>query len=112
MSKPVVAVLKTTPETVIEDYGRLMRMAGYQQHISKDRDTALKINISWHVFYPACSTTPWQLEGVIKAMLDYGYDRDLIHGCHNRTVVVSAKSGEVNNKHKVVVEKYGLRNVH
>jgi len=107
-----VAVLKTTPETVLEDYGKAMRMAGYQDVIRKDRDTALKINISWHVFYPACSTTPWQLEGVIKTMLDDGYDRELIHGCHNRTVVVSAKRGEVDNKHKVVIEKYGLRNVH
>lgn len=107
-----VAVLKTTPETVLEDYGKAMRMAGYQDVIRKDRDTALKINISWHVFYPACSTTPWQLEGVIKTMLDDGYGRELIHGCHNRTVVVSAKRGEVDNKHKVVIEKYGLRNVH
>jgi len=27
MAKPVVAVLKTEPETVLEDYARLMRMA-------------------------------------------------------------------------------------
>ncbi len=112
MSKPVVAVLKTRPETVIEDYGRLMRMAGYREHLPRDRDTALKINISWHVFYPACSTTPWQLEGVIKTMLDDGYKRELIHGCHNRTVVVSARRGEVANRHAPVLEKYGLRNIH
>ncbi len=112
MPKSIVAVLKTNPETVLEDYGKLMRMAGYQDHLSKDRDTALKINISWHVFYPACSTTPWQLEGVIKTMLDDGYKKELLHGCHNKTVVVSAKLGEVANKHKPVIEKYGLRNVH
>ena len=112
MTRSKVAVLKTKPETVLSDYGRLMRMAGYQDVIRKDADTALKINISWHVFYPACSTTPWQLEGVIKTMLDDGYDKDLIHGCHNKTVVVSAKRGEVDNKHKPVLEKYGLRNVH
>jgi uncharacterized protein (DUF362 family) len=112
MGRPKVAILKTSPETVLEDYGRLMRMAGYQDVIRKDRDTALKINISWHHFYPACSTTPWQLEGVIKTMLDDGYSKDLMHGCHNRTVVVSAKKGEIENKHKPVIEKYGLRNVH
>ncbi len=28
MKKPVVAVLKTTPETVLEDIPRLMQMAG------------------------------------------------------------------------------------
>ncbi len=112
MSKAKVAVIKTTPETVLEDYGRAMRMAGYQGVIRKDRDTALKINISWHVFYPACSTTPWQLEGVINTMLEDGYKKELIHGCHNRTVVVSARRGEVENKHRPVIEKYGLRNVH
>ncbi|MEW6409313.1 MAG: DUF362 domain-containing protein [Nitrospirota bacterium] len=110
--KTKVAVLKTTPETVLEDYGRLMRLADYQSHVPKDRDTALKINISWHYFYPACSTTPWQLEGVIRTLIDDGYRKDIIHACQNRTVVVSAKRGEVANKHKLVVEKYGLRNIH
>ncbi len=112
MSKSKVAVLKTQPQTVLEDYGALMRMADYQAHIKKEADTALKINISWHVFYPACSTTPWQLEGVIKTMLADGYKKELVHGCHNRTVVVSAKRGEAANKHKPVIDKYGLRNVH
>ena len=111
--KSKVAVLKTSPDTVLEDYGRLMRLAEYEKHLPKDKDTGLKINISWHVFYPACSTTPWQLDGVIKTMLEDGYKKDLLHGCHNRTVVVDAKVGEVNNKHKqVVVDKHGLRNVH
>jgi uncharacterized protein (DUF362 family) len=111
--KSKVAVLKTTPETVLDDYGRLMRMADYEKYLPKDKETGLKINISWHVFYPACSTTPWQLDGVIKTMLEDGYKRELIHGCHNRTVVVDAKVGEVNNKHRqVVVDKYGLKNVH
>lgn len=111
--KSKVAVLKTSPDTVLEDYGRLMRLAEYEKHLPKDKDTGLKINISWHVFYPACSTVPWQLDGVIKTMLEDGYKKDLLHGCHNRTVVVDAKVGEVNNKHKqVVVDKHGLRNVH
>lgn len=113
MSKSKVAVLKTSPETVVEDYGRLMRMADYDKFLPKDKDTALKINISWGKFYPACSTTPWQLDGVVKAMLDGGYSKDLLHGCHNRTVVVNAKRGERRNKQKnVVVDKYGLRNIH
>lgn len=112
MTRSVVAVLKTRPETVLKDYGRLMRLAGYEAHLPKDRDTALKINISWHYFYPACSTTPWQLEGVIRTLLEDGYSRELMHACHNRTVVVSARRGERANKHKPIVEKYGLRNIH
>ena len=110
MSK--VAVLRTSPETVLEDYGRLMRMADYRQAIPTTSEVALKINISWHFWFPATSTTPWQLEGVIKTLLADGYPKDKIFGAHNRTVVVSAKKGEVANKHKQVLEKYGIRNVH
>jgi uncharacterized protein (DUF362 family) len=110
--KAKVAVIKTKPGTVLADYGRLLRLADYENYLPKDKDTALKINISWHHFYPACSTTPWQLEGVIKALLADGYSKELIHACHNRTVVVSAKIGEVANKHKPIVERYGLRNIH
>ncbi len=112
MGPSTVAVLTTTPETVLEDYHRLLKLADYEASLPKDKDTALKINISWHHWYPACSTAPWQLEGLIRAMLADGYRRELLHACHNRTVVVSAKRGEMANKHKPVVEKYGLRNIH
>ncbi len=112
MSRATVAILKTTPATVLSDYRRLMNLAGYQDVVDKSADTALKINISWQYFYPACSTTPWQLEGVVRAMLQDGYNRDLLHACHNRTVVVSARKGERNNKHLNVVQQHGLRNIH
>ncbi|MHC4945550.1 MAG: DUF362 domain-containing protein, partial [Planctomycetota bacterium] len=112
MSKSKVAVLRTSPETVLEDYHRLMNMAGYQDVISKEADTALKINISWHFFYPASSTTPWQLEGVIRAMKKDGFSPSLIHGCHNRTVVIDAHLGERENKQINVIQDHGLRNIH
>ena len=64
--KGKVAVLKTSPETVLDDYGRLMDLAGYKQALPKDHETILKINISWQTWYPACSSTPWQIEGVVK----------------------------------------------
>jgi uncharacterized protein (DUF362 family) len=110
MSK--VAVLRTTPATVRRDYHRLMNLADYQDVVAKDADTALKINISWHYFFPASSTTPWQLDGVIAAMLKDGYDSSLIHGCHNRTVVIDAHLGERENKQLPVISSYGLRNIH
>ena len=98
MRKPVVAVLRTRPETVIEDYHTLMNLARYQDVVAKDADTALKINISWHFFFPGSSTTPWQLDGVVRAMKRDGYRPDLIHACHNRTVVIDAHMGERENK--------------
>lgn len=110
--QPAVAVLKTSPATVLEDYHRLMNLAGYQRALPKDRETALKINISWHFFYPASSTTPWQLDGVIRALKRDGYASSRIHGCHNRTVVIDAKLGERENKQVNVIRAHGLRNEH
>ena len=67
MARAKVAVLRTSPRTVFEDYHRVMNLGGVQEALPKSADTALKINISWHFFYPGCSTTPWQLDGVIRA---------------------------------------------
>ena len=105
-----VAILRTNPQTVLDDYARLMELAGFQDTLSKDKETILKINISWQTWYPACSTAPWQLEGVIRGLQAAGYE-NLIAG-HNDTVVVDAHVGEKNNKHKYVTDKYGLRNAH
>lgn len=112
MSKATVAILRTSPATALADYHRVMNLAGYQKVISKTADTALKVNISWHFFYPGSSTTPWQLDGVIRAMKKDGYAPSNIHACHNRTVVIDSHLGERENKHINVVQAHGLRNVH
>jgi uncharacterized protein (DUF362 family) len=110
MSK--VAILRTSPQTVFEDYSHLLNLADYQDTVDRSVDTALKVNISWHFFFPGSSTTPWQMEGVIRSMVDDGYDKDLIHACHNRTVVIDAHLGERENKQLNVVESQGIRNIH
>jgi len=112
MSNSKVAIVKTSPQTVLADYYRVMNLAGYQQALPRENDTALKINISWHFFYPGSSTTPWQLEGVIRTMKRDGYDPRLIHACHNRTVVIDAHLGERENKQVNVTDHHGLRNIH
>ena len=112
MTRSKVAILKTTPATVLRDYHELMNLAGYQDVLPKDVDTALKVNVSWHFFFPASSTTPWQLDGVIRAMKRDGYSPSLIHACHNRTVVIDAHLGERENKQLPVVEAHGIPNVH
>ncbi len=109
-TRPKVAVVYTTPETVLEDIGRAMRLAEYQAHLPVEPATLLKINISWQHYYPACSTSPWQLDGVIQALQADGY-KELIP-THNGTVVVDATEGEVSNKHRAVQEKHGLEGVH
>lgn len=103
-----VAILRTRPETVLEDYARLMRLAHYQDNLPKDKETLLKINISWQIWYPSCSTTPWELEGVVKTLLADGYDRSKIIATHNDTVVVNGREGQRNNRHQFVQDRYGL----
>ncbi len=112
MIRSKVAVLKTNPRDVVEDYGRLLELAEYRKYLPQDKETILKINISWSTFYPACSSTPWQLDGTFNKLIMDGYDPKTLHPTHNQTVVVDGKLGEVNNKHKAVQDKYGLRSVY
>ncbi len=86
--KGVVAVLRTRPDTVLDDFHTLMQLADYQAALPKDVETLLKVNISWQTWYPACSTTPWQLEGVVRGMKQDGYTR--LAAAHKKTVVVVA----------------------
>jgi uncharacterized protein (DUF362 family) len=112
LARSKVAIVKTSPATVRKDTHAVMNLAGYQDVLAKDADTALKVNISWHFFFPGSSTTPWQLDGVIHAMKKDGFDPKLIHACHNRTVVIDAHLGEAENKQLPVVQAHGLRNIH
>ena len=105
-----VAVVYTRPDTVHEDIQRALALAEYSAHMPKGPETLLKINITWQHFFPACSTTPWQLDGAIRALQAMGYN-DLIPA-QNGTVVVDSREGEVKNKHKAVLDKHGLQSVH
>ncbi len=109
-ASPVVAVVKTSPETVLDDVKVAMNLAGYKRVLPRDLATLLKINISWQHYYPACSTTPWQLDGVIRTLMEDGY-KDIIP-THNGTVVVDAKEGRVKNGHKFVEELHSLHPIH
>jgi uncharacterized protein (DUF362 family) len=104
--KGKVAAVKTRPGTVLADVEQVMKLAGMEAALPKGPTTALKINISWQTWYPACSSTPWQLEGAIRALHNAGYT-DLV-GIHNDTVVVDARDGEFNNKHRFVTDLHGV----
>jgi len=102
-----VAVLKTSPETVLEDYKRLFQLADGPQHLSADKTTILKDNISWHMPYLSANTTPWQLEGTIQALQEHGYD-DIV-AVHNNTVVTNSEKGQRLCKLAPVYQKYKIR---
>jgi len=105
--KPQVAIMKTSPETVINDYSSLMRSIAYQQFLPREREVILKLNLSWSLYFPACSTQPWQLEGVLKTLIEDGYKK--IHPVENKTVVTKPWLGARENRWLPVLEKYGLR---
>ena len=105
-SRAVVAAIRTSPETVLDDYARLMDTLDYSNGLDRNAKTILKNNISWHLFYPSANTTPWQIEGVTRKLQKDGW-KDLAV-VENRTVVTKAKKGEELNHFVGVHERYGL----
>ena len=103
-----VAVLRTHPDTVVADYGRLMRLAGYADTLPRDGELLLKLNLSWTKYFPACSTQPWQLDGVVRTLLEDGYRPERIHPVENKTVVTNPRKGVVANKWGPVLDRHGL----
>ncbi|MFQ5478298.1 MAG: DUF362 domain-containing protein [Candidatus Binatia bacterium] len=108
MSASVVAVLKTSPATVIGDYRRLMELADYQDFLARDAATLIKLNLSWTKYFPACSTQPWQLEGVLRTLLADDYAAEDLLPVENRTVVTDPREGCENNLWGRVLRYYGL----
>jgi uncharacterized protein (DUF362 family) len=106
MAKSRVAVLKTTPETVLKDYERLAELAGMTSALDKTATTILKDNISWHFPFPSANTTPWQLEGTILALRNSGYAN--VTAVQNKTVVTDAFKGEDLNKYTPLFRKYQI----
>jgi hypothetical protein len=106
MAKAKVAVLRTKPETVQEDYQHLCELAGIQHALDSSAATILKDNISWHLLYPSSNTTPWQLEGTTLGLKHAGFN-DLVDA-HNKTVVTIADLEDKYNKFGPVLEKYNI----
>jgi len=103
---PKVAVVKTTPQTVLEDIQRAMELAGIKDALKPGATTILKDNISWHFPFPGANTTPWQLEGTILGLNKNGFN-DVV--CvQNKTVVTDAFKGEDLNKYMPLFKKYQI----
>ena len=106
MQHASVSVKITSPRTIIEDYASLMSSAKYQQYLSQNVTSLIKINLSWSLYYPACSTEPWQLEGVLNKMRDDGYSN--LEAVENRTVVTKIDKGLKGNKWQTILNKYNV----
>jgi uncharacterized protein (DUF362 family) len=106
MPKAKVAALKVKPATIHQDIQRLCELAGMEQALAKGSVTILKDNISWHYPFPGANTTPWQLEGTIRALRAMGYDKQTC--VQNKTVVTNAFKGEDLNHYRPICSKYDV----
>lgn len=106
MSRAKVAVLRVSPSTILEDIDRLHELAEVERALDPSAQTILKDNISWHFPFPGANTTPWQLEGTVRALHARGY-QDLV--CvQNKTVVTDAFKGEDLNGYVPIFHEYGV----
>jgi uncharacterized protein (DUF362 family) len=101
-----IFIIKTSPKTVLEDYKRLMDLTEYQKYYLKRKQIIIKLNLSWSKFFPACSSPPWQVEGVLKTMIDGGYDPKKLFTAENRTVVTNIEKGLKGNHWWPIIRKY------
>jgi hypothetical protein len=103
-----VAVLRTRPETIVADYGRLMRLVKYDQVLPREQELIVKLNLSWTKYFPACSSQPWQVDGILNTLVEDGYDRRRVFPVENKTVVTNPVEGCRNNKWEPVLRRHGF----
>jgi uncharacterized protein (DUF362 family) len=106
MSRAKVSVLRVAPDTILEDIDRLYELADVESALDKSAQTILKDNISWHFPFPGANTTPWQLEGTVRALKKRGYEDQVC--VQNKTVVTDAFKGEDLNGYLPIFERYGI----
>lgn len=106
-----VVVLRTRPETVVADYGRLLASAGFFEgpdSVPAGSELLIKLNLSWTRYFPACSTAPWQLDGVLSALLARGFDPARLLPVENKTVVTDPEKGARLNGWDGVLARHGV----
>lgn len=103
-----VVVLRTNAEQVVPDYRRLLELVDYKSILDFNQDTIIKLNLSWTKYFPACSSQPWQVEGVVKTLVEDGFPRDKLLPVENKTVVTNPIKGAHNNLWMPVLKQYGL----
>ncbi len=101
-----VVIISTFPKKIVDDYCLILQK--FWSGIKKN-PVILKLNLSWTKFYPACSSPPWQVEGVIRGLLDLGFSPKQIIPVENRTVVTNVHEGAKNHFWDKVCRKYGVK---
>ena len=107
-NKSQIFVVKTTSKTILEDYKKLMYLAQYKDFFDINEKIIIKLNLSWSKFFPSCSSPPWQVEGVLKTMIEDGYNPIKIFTAENETVVTNIERGIQGNRWGSIIKKYGV----
>jgi len=105
----VVAVLGTSPDTVIGDYRRLLDLASSRETLARGRGIAVHATLAWQPFFPSCSTPPWQLDGVLGALIGGGFDPGEIVAWYDNAARIPLSQGRVLNRHNPVLDRHGVR---
>ncbi|KAA3605065.1 MAG: DUF362 domain-containing protein [Planctomycetota bacterium] len=104
--KSTVAIVRTSAKTVLEDVARVCELGGLDRAFAGDGPVILKDNITWHLPFLSANTTPWQLEGAIRALK--AAELGPLIAVHNDTVVTNPKDGLKQLKLQPVYQAYGI----
>ncbi|MBN1164002.1 MAG: DUF362 domain-containing protein [Candidatus Krumholzibacteriota bacterium] len=85
-----------------------MELADAGRFLTAERELLLKLNLSWTKYFPACSSQPWQLDGVVSDLLGRGYGKEQLLPIENKTVVTNPHKGARNNLWMPILERNGL----
>ena len=69
--RAVVALVEARPETIIEDYGRVIELAGLSGMLD-DTPVALVPQVRSGGWFPGAGSPPWQLDGVLTWLDKHG----------------------------------------
>jgi len=108
LSNSKVACIKTSPETVHGDYIRLLELAGSTEALDSTKETFTAIDMSWHNHSPACSSSPWQLDGVIGALIDSGISAGSVRALLNESAGIHKHFGEILNRFQLAAKKHDV----
>ncbi len=91
--RAVVALVEARPETIIEDYGRVIELAGLSGMLA-DSPAALVPQARPGGWFPGAGSPPWQLDGVLTWLeKPGGYQRDATGGRASVVLPISPAGG-------------------
>src|SRR5690606_19876748 len=101
-----VAVVRTTPETVLADIDRLCELAGLRAALDSKASTIIKDEGFWHQPFPSAHTTPWQFEGAVLALKSRGFEE--LSLVKSSSVLARPQKSENVTQSTPLCEKYNI----